>query len=236
MTLVAAFRSMDNSVLLAADREENDPSYAKRDVDKIHRISMKPFEIYIAGAGPSAPIAKANMEIQRALEYAVFDGKDIEGGYHTIIESTLRSIHKQFKTTLDGWPMHLAIVVRLKVPDAPPLLFRTDGDAMITEPERVLLGTGMPIADHFAKCLYERQRIDKPNLLAIAAFIFREAHNSASGVGEHVDMRYFYANSLSVQSLGPSSVRQLQAGLPPLKVTIWDHWREHAELPAWASE
>ena len=94
----------------------------------------------------------------------------------------------------------------------------------------------MPIADHFAKCLYEYPRLDKPNLLAIAAFIFREAHASATGVGEHVDMRYLYANSLSIQRLGPDNVSQLQTGIPPLKITIWDHWKEHVELPEWVKE
>jgi hypothetical protein len=140
MTLVAAFRSMDNSVLLAADREENDPAYAKRDVDKIYRISMHPFEIYVAGSGPSAPIAKANMEIHKSLEDAFASGTDLLRGYQKVIESTLRSVHKQFKSTLDAWPMHLAIVVRLKIPETPPILFRTDGDAMIAEQEKVLLG------------------------------------------------------------------------------------------------
>jgi 20S proteasome alpha/beta subunit len=227
---------MDNSVLLAADREEIDPSYAKRDVDKIYRISATPFEIYMAGSGPSAPIAKANMEIDRAIQKAIANGEDLVSGHQRVIESTLRVVHKQFKSTLDGWPMHLAIVVKLRIPEAPPILYRTDGDALIVEQERVLLGTGMPIADHFAKSLYEYPCLDKANLLAVAAFIFREAHSSASGVGEHVDMRYLYANSFAVQNLGPDSIRQLQAGIPSLKITIWDHWKEHAELPDWAKD
>ena len=69
MTLVAAFRGRDGGVLLCADREESE-NYAKRDVDKIYEIPMLPIQIYLAGAGPSAPIARANMEIHNALSAA----------------------------------------------------------------------------------------------------------------------------------------------------------------------
>jgi hypothetical protein len=107
---------------------------------------------------------------------------------------------------------------------------------MIPEECRAAFGTGKPMADYIADQVYEYPRLDKPNLLAVAAFIFREAHKAGSGVGENVDMRYLYGSSVSVQRIPPESVRELQDGIPPLKQTLWDHWKEHAKLPKWAAE
>ncbi|MGA9061627.1 MAG: hypothetical protein WB341_08170, partial [Terracidiphilus sp.] len=128
MTLVAAFRDQEGGILLCADREEND-GYAKRDVDKIYEISLPSVQVLLAGAGPSAAIARANTDIHSALMGTAFADK-IEAftvnalqQCQNIIESALRSVHKQFEDTLPNWPMNLLIVIRPKITNTVPILY-----------------------------------------------------------------------------------------------------------------
>ena len=71
MTLVAAFRCKNGGILLCADREEND-GFLRREVNKICRIrELIPCEFFIAGAGKSAIITNARLEIHKSMKTGV---------------------------------------------------------------------------------------------------------------------------------------------------------------------
>jgi 20S proteasome alpha/beta subunit len=234
MTLVAAYRSNNGGLLLCADREEND-GYAKRSVDKIYPIYLNPCTIFLAGAGPSNAIAKANEEIHNGLVEAFRDGKDVLREYKVVIQKTLEGVHSQFADILAEFPMNFLIVVVVKAANCAPILYRTDGSVMLKEDYYAAFGTGKLICDYFSDRLYEYPRLDKPNLLAVAAFIFREAHKSASGVGEDVNMIFIRPTpSLGeTDSFGPDCVKEIQSGIPPLSEALWEYWKEHTKLPMW---
>lgn len=237
MTLVAAYRSRDSGILLCADREEND-DWAKRSVDKIYPIYLNSCNIYIAGAGPSNPIAKANEEIHAVLGHAFGNGADVLREYKTLIEAALTSVHAQFQEELEAMPMNFLIIVHKKAPNSSPLFYRTEKSVMLSENYYAALGSGKLICDYFSDRLYEYPRFDKPNLLALAAFIFREAHKSASGVGEDVDMIFIRPTSAfgETHGIGPDSVKEIQRGIPPLSEALWEYWKGYTKLPAWTEE
>lgn len=237
MTLVAAYRSRDGGLLLCADREEND-GYGKRSVDKIYPAYLNPCTIYFAAAGPSNAIVRGCEEAHNVLMEAFREGKDILREYKPLIEKSLQTVHKQFAVVLKEWPMNFLIVVVAKAPNSVPILYRTDGAAMIQEHYYAAFGTGKLICDYFSDSLYEYPRFDKTNLLALAAFIFREAHKSASGVGEDVNMIFIRPTPAlgETQGIPPESVRELQGGIPQLRETILEYWKEHAKMPEWAAE
>ena|SRR5271163_4998546 len=99
MTLVAAFRCPNGGLLLCADREE---SYAdvKREVDKIYRINLPTFQVFIAGAGPSSVVSRACSDIHNVLTQAFSDGEDMVRKHKSLIESSLRSIHENYAANL----------------------------------------------------------------------------------------------------------------------------------------
>jgi 20S proteasome alpha/beta subunit len=236
MTLVAAYRSTEGGILLCADREEND-GYAKRSVDKIYRIPLPQCDVYLAGAGPTNAIVKANEEVHNALGNAAANGADVLREYKTLIEAALVSVHKQFPEELDGMPMNALVILQAKAPNSIPLFYRTERSVMLTVNGYAALGTGKLICDYFSDRLYEYPKLDKSNLMAMAAFVFREAHKSASGVGADVDMIYMRASSGlgEREEFGANLIKEIQDGIPPLSETIWEYWKAHANLPWWMS-
>jgi len=173
------------------------------------------------------------------------DGKDVLSEYKAVIERSLQSVHKQFAAILRDWPMNFIAVVVVKGPNFAPDLYRTDGSVMLQERQYVAFGTGKLICDYFSQRLYQYPRLDKPNLMAVAAFIFREAHQSASGVGEDVDMVYItrqpdprpgVVSLAKRQTIPPDYVREIQKGIPPLAEAIWEYWKTHTAIPKWANE
>ena len=237
MTLVAAYRSNDGGLLLCADREEND-GYAKRSVDKIYSIHLNPCTIFLAGAGPSNAIAKANEETHNALVEAFRDGKDVLREYKVVIQKTLEGVHLQFADILTEFPMNFLIVVVVKAANCAPILYRTDGSVILKEDYYAAFGSGKLICDYFSDRLYEYPRLDKLNLLVVAAFIFREAHKSASGVGEDVDMIFLRPTPAlgETHGIGHDGVKEIQRGIPPLSEALWANWKAHVKLPSWAGK
>jgi len=234
MTLVAAYRSMEGGILLCADREEND-GYAKRSVDKIYRIPHLPCDVYLAGAGPANAIVKAHEEVHNVLDHAFASGADVLREYRTLIEAALLSVHAQFPEELEGMPMNLLVILQAKAPNSIPLFYRTDKSVMLSENYYAAFGSGKLICDYFSDRLYEYPRPDKRNLMAVAAFIFREAHKSASGVGSDVDMIYMRPSSAlgEREEFGPNLVKEIQDGIPPLSEAVWEYWKAHVNLPPW---
>jgi len=205
-------------------------------VDKIYPIYLNPCTIFLAGAGPSNAITKASEEIHNALTEGFRDGKDVLREYKAIIQGTLEGVYLQFADLLADSPMNFLIVVVVKAANCAPILYRTDGSVMLKEDYYAAFGTGKIICDYFSDRLYEYPRLDKPNLLAVAAFIFREAHRSASGVGEDVDMIFLRPTPAlgETHGIGPDSVKEIQRGIPPLSEALWANWKEHVKLPSWA--
>jgi 20S proteasome alpha/beta subunit len=237
MTLVAAFRSAEGGILLCADREENDAwSSAKRSVDKIYPIHLLPCHLYLAGSGPTPAIIKANELIHNSLSEAFAKGADVLCEFKTLIEACLQCVHTQFPDDLTDMPMNLIVIVQARTPNTVPLLYYTDRSIMFPENYYCAYGSGKVISDYFSDRLYEYPKLDKPNLMAVAVFIFREAHKSRSGVGEDVDMRFLYSGTLSRQEIGPESVKEIQAGIPSLSETFWEYWKLNAKLPSWTAK
>ncbi len=238
MTLVAAYRSNDGGILLCADREEDD-SYAKRSVDKIYTIYSHSCNLYLAGAGLSNSISKANEEIHNGVRQIFASGKDVLQEHKKIIENGLNSVYEEFgEDYFAQMPMNFLIVISPKAPNSAPLLYRTDGWHVFPEHDYAAFGSGKLICDYFSDRLYEYPRLGKPNLLALAAFIFREAHKSASGVGDDVDMIFLRPTPAfgETHELGPDAVKELQSGIPPLSEAIWGYWKEHAKIPDWTAK
>jgi len=236
MTLVAAYRSAEGGVLLCADREENDGWLAKRSVDKIYPIHLLPCDFYLAGAGPTPAIVKTNELIHNALSEAFAKGSDVLREFKTLIEGCLQCVHSQFLDVLAEMPMNFIVVIQAKFPNTVPVLYYTDGAIMLPEHHYCAYGSGKVIADYFSDRLYEYPKLDKPNLMTMAAFVFQEAHKSRSGVGEDVDMVFIYPGIGRRQEIGPDSVRELQSKIPPLADSLWMHWKRRAKVPDWAAE
>jgi hypothetical protein len=244
MTFIAAFRCSDGGVLLCADREEND-NCAKRDVNKIYRILLNSCEIFIAGSGPTNVIEAVQERIHSDLIKAIShesdkkdesDKIDIVAQHRSLINTSLESTYDSYKDDLNYLPMNLVVVVRPYAPGTAPIVYGTEKSKLEPKPEYVSFGTGKFISDYFVDRLkYDCLRFDKPNLMLLAAFIFWEAHNSASFVGPNVDMVYFYGASKTRQELGPDCVKELQAGIPSLSDAIFGWWNGRAKFPKWAA-
>jgi 20S proteasome alpha/beta subunit len=228
---------MEGGILLCADREEND-GVAKRSVDKIYPIRLLPCDVYLAGAGPANAIVKANEEIHSALSHAFASGADVLREYKTLIEAALLSVHAQFPEELEGMPMNFLIILQAHAPNSVPRFYRTEKSVMLIENEYAAFGSGKLICDYFSDRLYEYPKFDKPNLMAVAAFIFREAHKSASGVGPDVDMIYMRPSSAlgEREEFGTNLVKEIQDGIPPLSEAIWAYWKAHVNLPPWTGK
>jgi 20S proteasome alpha/beta subunit len=231
MTLVNAFRCRNGGILLCADREEND-GYNKREVDKIFRIrELHAFDVFIAGAGPGGVITKSSVEIHQALLRKEYGGSDLINEHSQIIETSLKSIHKQYSAHLKPYPMNLLIVIAFRTEHS-PLLYRTELAMLIPEATYAACGTGKPISDYLSDRLY-RQPLDKRALGVLAAFISREAEASASGVGFGMDMVFIQEDDRSFHFIPPNKVKELASSIPDLLGCITPCWKQSVEVPDW---
>jgi hypothetical protein len=237
MTLIAAFRAGNGGILLCADREEND-GYAKRQVDKIYRIHLSSCDLFIAGAGPSGVITKACTDIQDSLTKALADGVDLVREHKSLIESSLRSIHKQYAANLKNCFLGLIVVFVPSDLTSVPILYRTELAMLIPEPYYAAYGSGKIVSDYLADRLYGvadevfGHAIDNKTLLALALFIFREAGKSADGVGLGADMNLIrVCENSPLQIIFPDVVLELQEKIPSLSDAVFAHWKRRVKIP-----
>jgi len=232
MTLIAAFRARNNGILLCADREEND-GYSKREIDKIYRIrELLPCEVFIAGAGPVSVIVNACAEIRRSLKRSADAGQDVLVEHQELLKASLKIIHKEYAKTLREFPLGLIIVIAPRALHTPPVVYRTDGEMLIPESLYCSYGSGKAISDYLADRLY-KHGLQKDALALLAAFIFREAEQSSSGVGLGTDMIFIHEDDKSLHIIPPSAVKEIEAGVPSLHDAIYSYWEKHAKVPDW---
>jgi hypothetical protein len=237
MTLVNAFRTRSGGILLCADREEND-GWTKRAVHKLYQIHYKELltcEWFITGAGPAGEIIDACIEIDRAVQEAIREGKDVLKQHREIIETSLKTVYERHDATLQSEPMGLIVVIAPYAPNSIPLLYKSKEAVLIPigDENYVAWGTGKALSDYFASCLYRWDRLDKQSLAALAAFILREA-GSAAGVGLRAEMVFIHdTDSCTLHWIYADKVAELQAGIPSLEDAIWAYWKEHAKVPSW---
>jgi len=234
MTLVAAFRCRDNGMLLCADREEDD-GYARRPIDKIHRLSgLRECEVFIAGSGITVTVEDAYVEIDNALRKAESSGSGVTllTEHRRIMEESLKGTHERYKEYLRRWPLHLLIIVAPRLPGAPPIFYRTDRYRLVPTALHAAFGSGKTIADYLIDRLYVHG-IPNNLLLTLATFIFREAEKSSSGVGLGNDMVLIYIGGSKLEFFHTDSIKELDAGIPGLQEALWSHWQTHLKPPDW---
>jgi 20S proteasome alpha/beta subunit len=95
MTLIAGFRCSDGGVLLCADREQSDQS-AKRQVDKIFRITTTQGTFLVAGAGRASIVDNAFMRLDSALKDADARKNNLFDTHVEEILTVLHGIHEDF--------------------------------------------------------------------------------------------------------------------------------------------
>jgi 20S proteasome alpha/beta subunit len=229
MTLIAAFRCRNNGILLCADRQEDD-GVAKRQVDKIHRLSgLKECEVWVAGSGMSTTVDDAYIEADRSLRDAEKAGISLLSEHKEVIENSLKGTHDRYKEYVRGWPLHMIFVVAPRLAGRAPILYRTDKHRLIPVTAYTAWGSGKTIADYLADRLYQHG-IQTVSLVVLAAFIFREAE-AASGVGLGNDMVLTHPGGWS--EYHTESIAEIQKGIPALEDTIRSHWPENVKVPEW---
>jgi 20S proteasome alpha/beta subunit len=233
MTLVGAFRSKDGGVLLCADREENDGYGSKSEVNKICHVKMETCSLFIAGAGLTSTIKNAETKIHGDFMEAFSAGMDVVSHHQALIESSLKSIYKSYSETLIDYPMDLIIVFVIHSLGTVPIVYRSERAILVPEPIYVAAGSGKMICDYFSGRLYEYPGMSQQQLIALAAFIFREANKSASGVGSEVDMNFIWGFDKGRLELRPELIKEIQDGIPSLLDSLRDHWWNHAKIPDW---
>lgn len=230
MTLVAAFRCSKGGILLCADREEND-GYNRREVNKIYYFNMVPCQVFIVGAGPSGIVTTVDMEIRSALVKAHADDANIIQEHKSIVESTLRDIHKRYAANLKSGYLDLLVIIAPLNQVMVPLLYRTELAMMIPEPHYAACGSGKALCDYFADRLYEYGRLDKDSMKVLAAFILRETEKAASGVGLGADMWFIHEGDTSVHRIPTGVIREFQALIPPIEESLWSDWKDKVKIP-----
>ena len=235
MTLVAGFRCRMGGVLLCADREEGD-GYNKREVDKIQRIpvqQLKSCDVWLAGAGGGDLIRQFEAKLQTSLVTATEAGTDVLKEHERLIQSELAEFHKQWTSEIKKEGLAFVLVVAPYRDNLTPMLYRTNKTALVPYPWYCAAGTGQPIADYFADRLFHYDRLDRPTLAILAAFILREAQQSAFGVGLGADMKFIDDGGHCRRELFKDQVKELQEGIPALEDTIYAYWKDKVKIPEW---
>lgn len=234
MTLIAAFRCRDNGILLCADREESD-NISKRPFEKIYRISELPeCQFFIAGSGTTTAITDSWAEIHRTLGSAVQQNRSILADHRSLIETSLAIIHQRHEADLTDYPLGLLVVVSPRNPKSAPIIYRSEKTNLISvgDPQYIAYGTGAPISDYLSDRLYKHGLPDTA-LITLAAFILREAAQSAPGVGLGNDMYVICPGGSLFKFIPTDRIAELQAGIPSLKDSIYSHWPGHVKVPTW---
>jgi 20S proteasome alpha/beta subunit len=231
MTLIAAFRTRKNGVLLCADREEDD-GYLKREVDKIYRFAMNQCEIFLAAAGPSAVTTVAYSQIYEHLRRAEMSGINVTAEHGRLLRECLVEIHREYQQELESCSMGLIAVVASLMPETVPMVYVSSGAVLAPAGPYVATGTGKLVSDYLAHRLYKQEH-GNDVLVLVAGFICREAEQATSGVGLGFDWVFIHDGNKSRRELAPDLVREIQAGIPKLEEAIYPYWKERATIPAW---
>lgn len=233
MTLAAAFRGPKGGILLCSDQEWNDAGVSKRTINKNYRIGLlRDCEFFISGAGPDTPILRAWEEIHKSLAQADTSGIDLVAEHREIIEATLVIVHKQFARLLKSYPMTLLVVSAPRSLTRVPMLYRSDGAALVPEPYYYSVGNGKPVADYLADRLYEHGRLSKRDLSILAAFILREAGESSIGVSGG-NMVFIHEGEKAMHYISSGVVKEMQDGIPSLRDAIQSYWPGRITFPDW---
>jgi hypothetical protein len=237
MTLVAGFRCRQGGVLLCADREEDD-GYNKREIDKLYRIPVQDLiscEIWLAGSGSGDLIRKFQPQLHASLIAAVTTGRDVFEQHESLIQTELASFHGRWaKEIKQTGPLNFIVVIAPFRPNRVPILYRTNKAILAPYPEYCAAGSGQPISDYLADRLFHYDRMERPLLAILAAFILREAQHSASGVGLGADMKFIHdGGEYSRREIFKDQVRQLQDGIPALGDAIFGCWEKQVKIPEW---
>jgi len=236
MTLIAGFRCRMGGVLLCADREEDD-GYNKREMDKIYRIPVQDLvscDIWLAGAGHGDLIRKFQSKLHSSLIIAVSrQGRDVYDDHETLIQAELADFHRQWGSEIKKYGLDFIVVVAPYRPNRVPILCKTNKTALVPSPEYCAIGAGKPISDYLADRLLHYDRLDRPTLALLAAFILREAQHSASGVGLGADMKFIHDGGYCWRELFKDRVKELQEEIPALEDAIYAHWKDHVRIPEW---
>jgi 20S proteasome alpha/beta subunit len=252
MTLVAGFRCRNGGVLLCADREEDD-GYNKREVDKLFRIPVTQIgecDVFLAGAGLSSLLMKAKMailerfvEVKEARDAAqkkaqetgqpVEDVGSIFRDHKSLIENSLKLLYENYAKELEANPLAFVVVVAPYVASRVPMIYKTERVMLVDCPEYCAVGTGQPIADYFSDRLFHYDRMERPLLAILAAFILREAQHSASGVGLGNDMILIHDGERSLRYIYKDYIKQLQDCIPSVEDAIFVNWKERVTIPEW---
>lgn len=233
MTLIAAFRADKGGILLCADREEND-GFSKREVCKISRVSNLKFQMFMAGAGSTAIIKKAQDACEQALCKAAEAGTDVATQHQDILEGALEATYSRYVRTEQD-EIRLLIVATIEKEPGVTFLYRTESTMLVREDFYAAEGSGKFISDFLADRLYQ-PRLGKAQLFLLASLIFREAGKAVSGVGLGAEMVLIYNGSRAMGFYGPDTVADLQDGIPSIADSIYTHWKEKVKLPDWWSE
>jgi hypothetical protein len=113
------------------------------------------------------------------------------------------------------------------------MIYHNHADLLVPAPLYCSHGSGKTIADYLADRLYEHGRFDKGSLAVLAAFIFREAERSASGVGLGTDMIFIQEHKKQLHFIAPKYVRELEASIPTLWECVHPCWEKSVSIPEW---
>jgi hypothetical protein len=199
MTIAAGFRCPKGGVLLCADRQE-DNGYTKREVDKIYRIpvtELQTCDVWLAGAGHGDLIRTFQSKLHASLVYAFNAGRDVFSEHEAIIQDELAGFHRQRSADTKLYGLDFVVVVSSVRLDRVPLLYRTDKAFLTPRPEYCAVGTGQPISEYLCDRLFEYGKLESRATGILAAFILREAQQSASGAGLGSDMPTISRHSLT---------------------------------------
>jgi len=193
----------------------------------------------MAGAGPITPIKNTFTEIHNSLKQQEDGGAEIAWGHLKIIEDSLKSIYERYEEVLQTWPMNLIIVVAPRAKNYMPMLYSTDGKMLSPESRYVTHGSGKGVADYLASRLYSDDLMEKW-LVMVAAFIFREAGESSSGVGFGSDMILINNGGPGRRrEFGHGAISEIEHALPLLVDCLHKSWTEVDEMhgfPSWLNE
>jgi 20S proteasome alpha/beta subunit len=121
--------------------------------------------------------------------------------------------------------MNLIIVVAPRAQNFTPMLYSTDGKMLSPEGPYVTHGSGKGVADYLASRLYSDDLMTKW-LVMMAAFIFREAGESSSGVGFGSDMVLINNGRQERREFPHEAVSQIEHALPLLVKCLHESWTE----------
>ena len=144
-------------------------------------------------------IKNTETKIHGDLMEAFSAGEDILSHHQTLIETSLKSIYENYSKALSEFSMDLILVIVIHSSGTVPIVYRSEKEILTPEPLYVACGSGKMISDYFSGRLYEYPGLTQENLITIAAFIFREANKSTSGVGSDVDV--CFAGDIAVTRL-----------------------------------